>query len=185
MENIAFFEELMETLSKGDEEENVCLISQELLDSKDKIQLSCGHSFNLNNLFNEVYRQKKVINVKETQRLKIFQIKCPYCRRIHDNLLPYVDGYDKIYGVNSPTKYCMYLNECKAVLKSGKRRGEICGKKCNSEFCKVHTKKEACESEINCIAILKSGKRKGLQCKSNVKKEGYCMLHYKKINNTN
>ena len=37
MENIAFFEELMETLSKDNEEENVCLISQEPLDSKNKI----------------------------------------------------------------------------------------------------------------------------------------------------
>jgi hypothetical protein len=185
MENIAFFEELMETLSKDNEEENVCLISQEPLDSKNKIQLSCGHTFNLENLFKEIYRQKKVINIKETQRLKIFQIKCPYCRKIHDNLLPYVDGYDKIYGVNSPVKYCMYLHECSAILKSGKRRGEMCNKKCNSEFCKVHTKLQSGVNENNCGAILKSGKRKGLQCKSNAKKEGYCMLHYKKINNTN
>ena len=75
MENIAFFEELMETLSKDNEEENVCLISQEPLDSKNKIQLSCGHTFNLENLFKEIYRQKKVINIKETQRLKIFQME--------------------------------------------------------------------------------------------------------------
>jgi hypothetical protein len=32
--------------------------------------------------------------------LKNKEIRCPYCRTIHKELLPYVDGYQKVHGVN-------------------------------------------------------------------------------------
>jgi hypothetical protein len=93
--------------------EEVCLVSQQLL-TKSHIKLPCGHKFNYMPLYNELYKQKQ--NVQDNQKyyfencnLKVNQIKCPYCRTIFDNILPYIQSEckEKTYGVNYPFKLCM------------------------------------------------------------------------------
>ena len=48
---------------------------------------------NLLPLYNEVIKQKTVINTFEITHLKINEIKCPYCREITSKLLPYIDKF--------------------------------------------------------------------------------------------
>ena len=118
-----FFEELMISISEEHEQENdrVCLITNEPL-VEPIITLECNHSFNYNAIFNEVKNQKTIYNKLETQTLKRQQIKCPYCRNLQNKLLPKFKDEEEIIGVNSPLKYCMYLNNCDYVFKSGKRK---------------------------------------------------------------
>ena len=72
------------------------------------------------------------------------QIKCPYCRKIHNNLLPF-DVDNKIRGVNCPEKYCMSFLKCNYIFKSGKNKGLQCDKDVitiNKKYCKKHFKDE-------------------------------------------
>lgn len=89
------------------------------------VTLACGHSFNYDALFHDAYEQKYVSNANETKRVNIKYIRCPYCRTIHQGLLPILDDFPKLYGVNyytdtldyfkmsqicSPIPYCLHIH---------------------------------------------------------------------------
>lgn len=87
---------------------NICLISYDkLLDNN--IILSCGHKFNYFELFNEV-KYQKTNRQYDNYKLKINDIRCPYCRQITNYILPYYKYYnlEKIIGVNWPEKYSIH-----------------------------------------------------------------------------
>lgn len=163
-----------------------CLISNQILNDN-AVTLICKHSFNYIPLFKEVLKQKQKINRLEIQKLKKFQIKCPYCRNIQGNILPYNNNYNnsictdvKIIGVNWPPKYAIQPHRCKAIFKTGKKKGEICNQSCTGSFCKKHIKKNnVMPQDVRCAAILKSGKNKGKQCNYKKKENGFCGLHKK------
>ena len=139
--DINFSDALLNMLTNEDnnKEEDICLISGENLEDK-SIKLDCGHSFNYDCLFNELVSQRK-INRLETQKVGHRQIKCPYCRHIHKGILPWYNGYKKMKNVNWSETNVKILVKCKAILKSGKRKGEICG--CNAKYgnyCGKHKK---------------------------------------------
>tara|TARA_A100001011_G_C14315043_1_gene847584 strand:- start:1943 stop:2536 length:594 start_codon:yes stop_codon:yes gene_type:complete len=127
-----------------------CLISQDNLD-ENYITLDCNHKFNLLPLYNEVIKQKTVINTFEITHLKVNEIKCPYCREITSKLLPYIDisGINYTKGVNYPIKYCMKIHDCDWVIKTGKNKGCKCsnsafkteyGTFCNKHQCHIINK---------------------------------------------
>lgn len=101
--NINFYDEL----NKEEEEEksnddllsNKCLITQLPLEEK-HITLVCGHKFNYDAIFNDIYNHKKKFYDLESSRLKEYQIRCPYCRNIQNSLLPLYPGKSKVHGVN-------------------------------------------------------------------------------------
>jgi len=151
-------------------DENICLISYELL-TDNSIKLPCNHTFNYYPLYKEICNQKLKTNVREIVRLKLCQIKCPYCRTVHNNLIPYceMDGVSSKYGVTRPNKYVLLPDNCLYIFKSGKSKGEKCNSKCNGQYCKRHIlykTKKVVNNIINtkCKNILKSGKRIGLEC---------------------
>ena len=179
-----FFNEINNTNDSEDEgndedENNRCLISYDIL-NENSIKLPCEHSFNYFPLYQEICNQKLNINFREIVRLKIYQIKCPYCRTVHDNLIPYheMDGVISKHGVTKPNKYVLMPDNCKYIFKSGKNKGKKCNKNCNGEYCsKVHKKfaetkvklqkyinHDKNESKEPCNIILKSGKRTGKEC---------------------
>tara|TARA_Y100000389_G_scaffold127199_1_gene124535 strand:- start:297 stop:890 length:594 start_codon:yes stop_codon:yes gene_type:complete len=84
--------------------DNICLISYDTLD-KNHICLPCNHKFNYINLYNEIYQQKKINN--KIFNLKTNEISCPYCRTVHQCLLPHYKYLNekKTNGVDSPDKY--------------------------------------------------------------------------------
>ena len=196
IENFNFYEELNknEDLDKkqhlNDNPVDVCLISSEPLKTP-YVTLPCKHKFNYESIIDEIYEQKNKRNVLEVARLSNIQIKCPYCRTIHNHLLPCFDnsyvkekyGSNKIRWVNSPISYGYNPNKCIYTFKTGKNKGKKCNKKIHGSYCQTHMQKitSSCKHEkdkqdvidesikndknINkCKAILKSGKRKGETC---------------------
>ncbi len=125
-----------------------CLISNELL-VYNYITLECNHKFNYNELYNEVVEQKTK-KILDNSKLKLNEIKCPYCRSISKNLLPYFKYYNTkpIKGVNYPHDLSIKLNECQYIEKNSK----LCGKNaCMTKFgnfCNNHVKYNIKEEEI-------------------------------------
>ena len=118
--NIDFYKELYESLDNNSDDENkeeqkkVCLITGSELTDK-FVTLDCSHTFNYNSLYTEVCKQKFEFNsytsdvLSNTDFRKMresnidYYIKCPYCRKIQFNLLPYYEELQlpKKYGVNT------------------------------------------------------------------------------------
>jgi hypothetical protein len=67
----------------------------------------------------------------ERHYLKSSDIRCPYCRNVQKKLLPYVEGYPKVHGVNyydettSKTKHFCKMNSIKLV-NDGYILGDCC-----------------------------------------------------------
>ena len=188
--NICLNEE--DDLIEDCENNETCLISGDrLIDYS--LTLSCGHKFNYKSLFEEVYRQKCIINHKEIVRVPHRCIKCPYCRTIVNGILPYRESivYDKFEGVNWPEKYAIKTNVCSYVFRSGLKKGEKCNNMCSDKYCLRHKtlalkmeekpivvdkKKERCNHKIK----TKNGSR---FCYNSAKEKGYCGIHLKLYNN--
>jgi len=126
-------------ISLNSSDETICLISKEEL-TDNFITLPCKHTFNYVPLYKEVILQKITPNYLETSRLLPYQIRCPYCRAIVNNLLPYIplNNVEKITNVNHPFSKCMKHLECDQKLKNGK----LCSKsayKINGQiYCQKH-----------------------------------------------
>lgn len=104
--DIDFYKELKEIDDKEDsqkDEDNICLISNEELTSN-FVKLKCGHKFNYLPLYKDIINHKNKFNSMEmtSSTVRKEQIRCPYCRSIHNNLLPYVEmeGVEKKHGIN-------------------------------------------------------------------------------------
>jgi hypothetical protein len=145
--NIDFFLELNKELSNNNTDlDNKCLITQTDLQNN-FITLSCNHKFNYLALYNELVKQKTRYNSLETTFLKLNEIKCPYCRTINKQLLPFIDisGVNLIRGVNCPKKLCMKLHSCEWKFKNGKNKGSSCNKPAIITelgcLCEKHSKK--------------------------------------------
>ena len=110
--------------------------------------LECSHTFNYSAIFNAVKENKKA---SRFPKLRTYQIKCPYCRNVQDKLLPYYKTLlnEKIYGVNHPEEFSMNKNLCSYRLKSGKRNGQLCEKKCYFTKCNTHLKFNQCPLLFN------------------------------------
>ena len=107
--DIDFFEELYKSLDieeseeNSEEDKNKCLITNNLLIDKN-ISLLCGHKFNYIPLYNDLINHKKKFNFMEetNSRLNNNEIRCPYCRKKQQGVLPYYEelGLEKVNGVN-------------------------------------------------------------------------------------
>lgn len=184
-DDIDFYQEL--NMSSNKDLNDVCLISNEQL-NKNSIKLPCNHTFNYLPLYTEICKQKTKFNSLEITKLKTNQIKCPYCRLIINNLLPFnpdVEGVSKTRYVNSPSKYSFYPNKCKYIFKSGKSKGKLCNKNSLHDYCCSHNKTKPPVEEHNtelCTAVLKSGNNKGKQCGCKIHESSLCKRHWN-INN--
>lgn len=118
----------------------ICLISREKLVDP-VIELDCGHKYNYLSLYQGLLQKKK--NTLEPS-LKINQIKCPYCRKIHNGLLPFfkINGVEKMYGINHPKKYIKLKHKCDWKFKTGKKKNLYCNKPCYYKQCQNHIVKQ-------------------------------------------
>ena len=128
--------ELESTLSQDE----ICLISRDKLEEP-IITLECGHKYNYLPLYQELLQKKKK-NTLEIS-IKTNQIKCPYCRKINNGLIPFlnIEGVEKIYGINHPKKYIKLNNKCNWEFKSGKKKNTCCNKPCYYKQCTNHLNK--------------------------------------------
>jgi hypothetical protein len=159
---LKYLNEKVDTL----ESNTKCLISNELL-TTNYITLECNHKFNYMELYNEVLEQKTK-KLLDNSKLKLNEVKCPYCRAITKNILPYLKYYDTkiIKGVNYPYDLSIKLNECQYIEKNS----ELCKKSaCITKlgiFCNSHVKYNIKEEEIlNTISgdVLNAYKKKTIQ----------------------
>jgi hypothetical protein len=101
--NINFYDELYKSLDdKNDnkcEKTETCLITNAPL-KENYITLGCNHKFNYDAIYNDIFCHKKKYNNMERCSVKQKELRCPYCRTIHNGLLPFVKGYPKVHGVN-------------------------------------------------------------------------------------
>jgi hypothetical protein len=113
--NINFFAELEKSMISDSEESlNVCQITGLPL-TDNHVKMKCGHIFNYESIYTEICKQKfdfhsYTLDSLSQSDLKMFResgiqhfIKCPYCRSIQTELLPYYEelGLMKKYGVNT------------------------------------------------------------------------------------
>jgi hypothetical protein len=79
-----------------EQHEHACLITNEPLNAF-HIMLGCGHKFNYEPLYQEVLRQKGRLGMHNYyEKIGINQIKCPYCRTLSNQLLPYIGPHPTI-----------------------------------------------------------------------------------------
>jgi hypothetical protein len=113
--NISFYDELFKSLDdETDDECDVCQITSLPLEPN-YVTLECNHKFNYCALYKEICRQKydfktyefNMLPRKEQSLIRAskldYFIKCPYCRNIQFNILPYHEelGLEQKYGINS------------------------------------------------------------------------------------
>jgi len=123
--------------------DNNCLISGIELTVENSLRLDCGHTFDYVSLFNDIQESKYGTSYKSnytSTKLRDHQLRCPYCRQIQNRILPYYPELVKkrIRGVNYPFSWGMGKNICDYKFKSGKNKGEVCGRKCNRVKCHQH-----------------------------------------------
>jgi hypothetical protein len=176
----SMFNKLIHEEDDINENEKKCYISGERL-SQNYVTLPCDHTFNYISLFNEVKNQKIQKSSYNIIKLRVNQLQCPYCRTIHNHILPKLSNVDKVFGVNYPEYYTMKPDTCGYLFKSGARKNTVCGKPCFGKFCKAHERYNKVYLKEGCKAILKSGKNKGCKCNCSIYKEGYCKRHLKNI----
>ena len=107
-----------------------CLISGDPI-TRNAITLPCGHVFNYIPLYKEVRASKRQYNNYDSDPVGRFQMKCPYCRQITNNVLPYIpsEGLEsRLQGVTGPETMCMKHGSCTWTFKRGKSAGTACGK---------------------------------------------------------
>jgi hypothetical protein len=104
--NFDFYKELYESLDDSnnnidEQSAQICLITNAPL-TKHFVELECKHKFNYVPLFKDLVNHKTKFSSLDTHRLKVNEIRCPYCRNKQGNVLPYIEeiGLPKEHGVN-------------------------------------------------------------------------------------
>jgi len=171
MDKKDFYDLLNNTEQDGDEDEDeneICLITREKLENN-FIKLDCGHSFNYLPLYKEL-KEQKTKKILDNAKLKINEIKCPYCRIKSQLILPSFNKYyetKSVIGVNFPKKSCYILNNCEHYNKKTKTF-------CNDSacitnygiFCNKHVKCSYIEEEkLKNISIEKNNEYKDKKVK--------------------
>ena len=92
MTNKELFMQFLNENESNDNNKERCLISNELLENN-AITLVCNHKFNFLELYNEVVEQKTK-KLLDNSKLKLNEIKCPYCRTVNNKIMPYFKYYE-------------------------------------------------------------------------------------------
>jgi hypothetical protein len=170
-------------------ETELCLITQDRLDTATHIQLECGHRFNYVPLFRDLVNYKQKFQSMEFKILRPHEIRCPYCRQVQATLLPYyeLDGVSLVEGVNYlpddkklrlGLKLSSFYAKCEYIEPKHPEKGAICWHLLVSpwedgkHYCMTHEKlmekqkireMKLAAKEV-CQEVLKRGVRKGETC---------------------
>mgnify|MGYP001397928098 CR=1 FL=1 len=126
-------------MSNEKEEDVECSICGVCLEKSFTHQLCCGHTFHYECLMKTFIHTKKYTSN--------YNNCCPYCN-VKCGYLPVVNGLKKVMiGVHAKNileidNTIDYQKGCKAILKSGKNKGNSCNKNCQLgyEYCRIHNK---------------------------------------------
>lgn len=145
-------------------ENDICLISQDRL-QHNYIVLDCGHKFNYESIYNEmVYQQTK--KILDNKSIKLNQIKCPYCRYITNNNLPYFKYYNlkKITSLNNYNRFSILnqdisnnefnrnnINRCNYINKSKQCNNIGCIENNDINICRCNKHNQYTKDDYNII----------------------------------
>lgn len=110
-----------------------CVICGDKLNKQCIYKLECNHVFHYECILNSYKSSKKR--------------ECPYCRNVSNNLLPVVNGINKLSkGIhyNNNVNEVKHENiKCQFILKTGKNKGNLCNSKCKLgyNYCGRHYNK--------------------------------------------
>jgi hypothetical protein len=189
--SIDFFSELYKSLDeeednfKSEKDEQMCLITKQPLIEK-FVTMKCGHKFNYIPLFKDIENHKKKFNSMESISGKSGknEIRCPYCRKRQNELLPYYEDMKipKVFGVNEihplqeknyTSSCCQYNVDSYSCHSSGSQINEyINGEYINygdtKNYCWTHKKQMIKKYKKD---ILDKAKQDSLQAKLKIKEE--------------
>lgn len=157
------------------DDNNLCLITKECL-HPNHITLSCGHKFNYLPLYKEVVNQKNKSNTGyEITKLDIHQIKCPYCRRITNKLLPFIPytSVKLIKYVNCPEEHCMNATKCSHTFRRRNKSDSNSDENIDSNNDSSH------ESTTTTTTLIKEHKCDKNALYYETEKVLFCQHHYK------
>lgn len=170
----------MQTQEVHDVTDSTCLITGQPLNAT-HVKLPCGHEFNYVPLYQEVMRQKGRFGWHSYhEKLNMNQVKCPYCRCITNQLLPYIENNShpiikRLTGVNAPASICMTgtpcgHDNCSANAFYEHNEFVYCHKHYQKALkpkpiAKQRATKKPDAATSQCVAETQSGKNKGKQCK--------------------
>ena len=197
--NMDFYKLLSDTENSNEKEDELCMISKNIL-TDTHIILECGHKFNYLPLLKDMYTRMYLSHDVKCLRgfpLNVNKIECPYCRRITNRILPFLkEEYDvKIYGLNSLIKdnmineinipfYDIYkcsVEDCHHYYYAGYLLPFCQNHVTNKPLIKKHKneikQQFLLENNMLCKVVLKSGNRKGEQCKQQCEIGGICKRH--------
>jgi len=145
-------------------EPTLCLISNMPL-TENFVQMKCGHKFNYIPLYNDILNHKKKFNIMEHQSLKNIEIRCPYCRKVQQELLPYhkYPGVKEVHGVNYFDPTVVLKNQCACC--NHNNMSFITGK------CEYEMMEEGEECPNTSVLLLEQNKKY------------YCLYHKYKMSN--
>jgi hypothetical protein len=146
--------------------DSCCLLTKEALNDI-HVTLNCGHKFNYIPLYKEVVIQKTSAGMTtngyyNSCTLRLNEMKCPYCRRVQDKLLPFLnyDDVKRLRGVNGPESLCMKARMCENIETNQKSKKKNSKKEtssaceCNAThvvngayYCKKHYDQEKQEKQ--------------------------------------
>lgn len=181
-DNIDFYSELLkiktdtEDPQLKDDGNELCLISNNKL-TDNYVTLLCGHKFNYIPLYHDIYNHKTKYNTKENDRLKYYELRCPYCRKKQNKLLPYCPELipEKTHGVNDiDANYLMFVDNYKIRIIS----------KYSQQMKKKKTPPPSNDNSLLCETILKYGINKGTKCNNPIFKDHFCKRHHTLHNKT-
>jgi hypothetical protein len=193
-DGINFFEELYKSLDNTTDDEDTktcyCLITDELLTSN-HVELKCGHKFNYVPLYNDILNHKRKLNHMEgSGLLKGNQIRCPYCRRKQDDVLPYYEeyGFPKVGGVNWQVPTYNYTSQiyhnCEFVGADSIVCSVVCATKLEADdkfYCYLHKKLMTKKHKIEALQKAKEEKEKAKEEQKKAKEEQKLKLKEEKM----
>ena len=186
---INFYDELYKSLDNDDDEKdnnNECLITLLPL-TENAVTLKCGHKFNYEALYDEIYNQKYVLKKYDMADQKyrkflqknLYFIKCPYCRELQTELLPYLPELksELCYGINTDDltyekydKFSCYNHALSSFHPIHSTKTPV--KNCECEWSKfIEENKLTDESTCSISTQI---------CTNPITKKNFCTFHYNK-----
>jgi uncharacterized Zn finger protein (UPF0148 family) len=223
--------ELIGNIDVDQEKEDIktCMITGDVL-HEPFVELKCGHTYNYTPLYKDLINQKKKFYTMDIEKLNVNEIRCPYCRKKQNGLLPFYElpEVKKVHGINwldesiitniyhtglcnfdlkndfyddscsnnyvikiSDGKTYCYYHQKIMTKEIAKKKAKEEKEKVKAEIKKVMMEKKEKEKELKqkkiqeqnqnivlCQSILKTGEKKGEICGKKSVKENYCLRHY-------
>ena len=132
------FDEIYNIYLNKNENEKICMICH---NDENLIKISCGHEFH-EECLKKIYIQDKNKNNFNCPYCNSFikLINCKYCKKKNIRNPCYACSKENNLNkeINSNNSENIQINTCQHIIKTGKNKGQICGRKLKDNKCRYH-----------------------------------------------